>query len=98
MGNYKLSTEAENDLKRIWLYGLKEFGEVQADLYFFKFFERFEQLAEQPYSSPSIDEIRQGYRRAVCGIDSIYYRINDNTIEIMRILGRQDRELVRTFI
>jgi|GEM_PF-1832713 len=46
MGSYKLSAEA--DLKRIWLRGLGEFGEAQADAYYFKFFTRFEQLAEQP--------------------------------------------------
>ena len=92
MGNYKLSAEAEADLKRIWLRGLDEFGEAQADAYYFKFFARFEQLAEQPYLAPSIDEIRQGYRRAVCGVDNIYYRIGGDVIEIMRILGRQDAQ------
>jgi toxin ParE1/3/4 len=90
MGSYKLSAEAEADLRRIWLHGLEQFGETQADTYFYKFFERFQQLAEQPYLAPSVDEIRQGYRRAVCGIDSIYFRIDGNDIEIMRILGRQD--------
>lgn len=90
MASYKLSAAAESDLKRIWLRGLDDFGERQADAYYFKFFDRFEQLAEQPYIAPAVDEIRQGYRRAVCGVDSIYYRIYGNSIEIMRVLGRQD--------
>jgi toxin ParE1/3/4 len=26
----------------------------------------------------------------VCGVDSIYYRVEDDTVEIMAILGQQD--------
>ena len=36
MGNYKLSAAAESDLKRIWFRGLDEFGEAQADAYYYK--------------------------------------------------------------
>ena len=93
MASYKLNAQAEADLQRIWLRGLEEFGEAQADVYFYKFFARFEQLAEQPYLAPAVDEIRQGYRRAVCGVDSIYYRIRGDGIEIMSILGKQDAQL-----
>lgn len=38
----------------------------------------------------SVDYIKKGYRRCVCGVDSIYYRINQNIVEIMAIVGRQD--------
>jgi toxin ParE1/3/4 len=93
MGSYKLSEKAEADLKRIWFYGLDLFSEAQADAYYLKFFIRFEQLAANPYSAPAVNEIRQGYRRAVCGADNIYYRINGDCVEIMRILGRQDAEV-----
>ena len=88
MGNYKLSAAAESDLKRI-----AEFGEAQADAYYYKLLERFEQLANQPYIAPAVDDIRLGYRRAVCGVDGIYYRIHGDYIEIMRVLGRQDAQL-----
>ena len=93
MGNYKLSAAAESDLKRIWFRGLDEFGEAQADAYYYKLLERFEQLANQPYIAPAVDDIRLGYRRAVCGVDGIYYRIRGDYIEIMRVLGRQDAQL-----
>jgi toxin ParE1/3/4 len=46
------------------------------------------------HGSPSlyqaVDDIRPGYRRSVCGVDSIYYRAVDDIVEIMRILGQQD--------
>jgi toxin ParE1/3/4 len=41
---------------------------------------------------PAVDDIREGYRRSVCGVDSIYYRIEGETVEIMAIIGRQDVE------
>jgi toxin ParE1/3/4 len=90
MGNYRLTEKAEEDLRRIWLYGLETFGVTQADIYFEQFFTRFEQIAAKLMLAPPVDNIREGYRRAICGVDSIYYRINDDAVEIMRILGRQD--------
>jgi len=37
-----------------------------------------------------VDAIKKEYRRCVCGVDSIYYKINENIVEIMAIVGRQD--------
>jgi len=90
MGSYKLSENAKSDLKRIYIQGLSKYGEVQADKYFNEFFERFEQLAERPLLYPAVDEIRLGYRRSVCGVDSVFYRISGNSVEIMAIIGQQD--------
>ncbi len=90
MANYSLTADAKADLRRIYREGLDKWGEAQADEYYNAFFDRFEKLCEQPLLYPAVDEIREGYRRSVCGIDSIYYRINGDSVEIMRILGRQD--------
>ena len=92
MANYRISEDAKADLKRIYRRGIQEYGEVQADLYYEEFFKRFEQLAERPYLYQAVDDIREGYRRSVCGVDSIYYRIDGDTVEIMSIIGRQDLE------
>ncbi len=90
MGNYRLSENAKADLTRIYRRGLREYGEAQADKYYHAFFERFEQLAEQPLLYQAVDDILPGYRRSVCGSDSIYYRIDGETVEIMAIIGKQD--------
>ena len=90
MGAYKLSKAAEADLIRIHHYGVRNYGEVQAERYFRTFFDRFEELATQPYLYPAVDYIREGYRRSVCGKDNIYYRITGDNIEIMAIIGRQN--------
>lgn len=92
MADYRLSNEAKNDLIRIHQYGVKKFGKVQADKYFNTFFDYFDMIAERPFSYELVDYIKEGYRRCVCGADSIYFRINDNDniVEIMAIIGRQD--------
>lgn len=90
MANYKISPGAEDDLYRIWSYGARKFGEAQADKYYRALFTHFEIIANNPYLFPSVDYIRKGYRRCVTGVDSIYYRINMDTVEIMAIIGRQD--------
>lgn len=90
MGNYKLREEAEDDLIRIHQRGVREFGATQADKYYETFFDRFEQLGKQPYLYQAVDHIRPGYRRSVCGVHAIYYRIDGQNVEIIRVLGRQD--------
>jgi toxin ParE1/3/4 len=90
MAVYRLSNSAKEDLIRIHHYGIKNFGVTQADLYFESFFECFDMIAQRPYAFESVDYIRTGYRRCVCGSDSIYFRINENTVEIMAIIGMQN--------
>lgn len=90
MPNYKLSSDAEDDLIRIHKFGVQRFGMLQADKYFNTFFEYFDAIASQPFSFESVDYIKPGYRRCVCGSDSIYYRVNNEAVEIMTIIGKQD--------
>ena len=94
MADYKLTNEAKEDLIRIHKYGVERFGMAQADKYFDSFFKYFDIIAQQPYSFESVDYIRNGYRRCACGVDSIYYRISNDIVEIMTIVGRQDLENV----
>ncbi|MBL6807958.1 MAG: type II toxin-antitoxin system RelE/ParE family toxin [Pseudomonadales bacterium] len=77
MGRYRLSEDAKDDLIRIDHRGVREFGEARAEAYF------------QPLAYPAVDEIRVGYRRSVCGADSICYRIVGDGVEVMAIIGQQ---------
>ncbi len=90
MAEYRLSNTAKEDLIRIHHYGVSTFGVNQADKYFETFFEYFDIIAQRPFAFESIDYIKKGYRRCVCGSDSIYYRLNNDIVEIMAIIGRQD--------
>lgn len=90
MSNYKLSNQAKQDLIRIHQYGVEKFGVDQADKYFNSFFQYFKSITDRPFSFESVSHIRPGYRRCVCGSDSIYFKINNNQIEIMTIIRSQD--------
>lgn len=92
MSNYRLSKSAKEDLIRIHHFSVKKFGIKQADQYFENYFEYFIIIAERPYSFESVDYIKKNYRRCPCGSDNIYYKINNETVEIMSIIGRQDLE------
>jgi toxin ParE1/3/4 len=90
VANYRLSNAAKEDLIRIHHFGVERFGIIQADKYFDSFFDSFEQIAKSPFSFEAVDYIKMGYRRCPCGSDTIYYRIVDQVVEIMAIVGMQD--------
>ena len=90
MSKYILSESAKEDLIRIHQYGTKRFGEKQADKYFNEFFDCFESIAKNPFAFESVDYIRQGYRKCVCGVDTVFFRISNNTVQIIAVLGKQD--------
>ena len=92
MANYRISNTAKDDLIRIHHYGVEKFGIEQADKYFDSFFKYFEIISQRPYSFEAVDFIKVGYRRCVCGSDSIYFKINNKVIDIMIIVGKQEIE------
>lgn len=91
MYSYYLSSEAKEDLRRIYYYGVGRFGIDQAENYFNMFYDCFERIEGNPFLFPSAEHIRKGYRYCVCGVDTIYYKIKgDKRVEIITIIGRQD--------
>ena len=90
MAEFRISNTAKEDLIRIHHYGVEKFGTTQADKYFESFFEYFEIIAQRPFSFESVDFIKNGYRRCVCGSDSIFFKVNENFVDIVTIIGRQD--------
>jgi toxin ParE1/3/4 len=90
MAKYRLAKAAKNDLIQIHQYGALKFGMTQADTYFLSFFDCFNRIAHQPFAFESVEYVKKGYRRAVCGVHSIYFKITDGTVDIMAIIGRQD--------
>ena len=90
MSNVRLSNQAKEDLIRIYRYGLARFGQHQADTYFEELYGKFESIAQRPKSFESINHIKEGYRRCVCGANSIFFKESKNFVDIMAIVGRQD--------
>jgi toxin ParE1/3/4 len=81
MSKYILSESAKEDLIRIHQYGTKRFGE---------FFDCFESIAKNPFAFESVDYIRKGYRKCVCGVDTVFFRISNNSVQIIAVIGKQD--------
>lgn len=91
MYNYFLSNDAKEDLRRIYYYGVISFGVVQADKYFNMIHDCFDKIESNPYMFPTVGFIEKDFRFCVCGVDTIYYKImQDNSIEIITIIGKQD--------
>ncbi len=90
MPAYHLTQAAEEDLVRIALYGDERFGEDQSNRYRDQLKDHFSQLAKTPQLYATVDHIRPGYRRSVCGAHAVYYRLQACDVVIVRILGRQD--------
>jgi len=76
MARYRLSEKADEDLSRLYEYGILHYGQHRADRYYDGLIERFAELTENPRLWPAVDHIRSGYRRSVYGRHSIYYRID----------------------
>lgn len=90
MADYRLSNVAKSDLIRIHQNGVEKFGMDKADKYFDSIFECFDRIAKNPFSFESVDYIKTGYKRCVCGSDSIYFKITNNSLAVMAIIGKQD--------
>ena len=90
MRKYRLAKRAKDDLIAIAQYGDEQFGVAQSDRYRDQLKQRFSVLAEQPQLYPAVEHIRPGYHRSVCGAHSIYYRVEADGVEIIRILKHQD--------
>ncbi len=90
MYNYKLSFEAEEDIIRIFEYGLGRFGLQQAIKYYDMMYDCFDKIASNPFMFPVVSNYKNAERFCVCGVDTIYYNINKEEVEIITIIGRQD--------
>jgi len=89
---YRLTKEADEDYFAIYDYGIGQFGKARADAYMDGVDAAFESLTVHPRKGAAVDYIRAGYRRFVYQSHSIYYRIEDAEIVIVRLLGRQNAE------
>ena len=90
MARYRLSNIAKEDLISIARWGDERHGIGRSHQYRDDLKAHFLFLAENPLLYPAVDHIRPGYRRSVCGVHSVYYRIDGDIVEIMSVLRAQD--------
>ena len=90
MYNYVLTREAKEDLYRIYEFGVYKFGADQAEKYITLIYDCFDKITANPFLFPAVVNYKNVERYCVCGVDTIYYNINNNVIEIVTIIGRQN--------
>ena len=71
------------------MFGLLNFGLVQADAVADEMVERFDQITAQLDLYPAIDHIRSRYRFSSYKSQSIYYRVDYGDVLVVRILHQQ---------
>ena len=87
MLKYELSRAADRDLDDIYVYTFREFGVLQADVYFESLDVCLAKLAENPLLGVDASNVRAGYRRFVHQRHTLYYRKIRTGVRILRILG-----------
>jgi toxin ParE1/3/4 len=84
---YELSRAADRDLENIYIYTFREFGPLQADVYFESLEACLAKLAENPLLGVDAGNVRAGYRRFVHQRHALYYRKVRTGVRVVRILG-----------
>lgn len=79
------------DLKEIYQYGLRQWGQAQSDNYLETLKEKFWSLTEHPLMGTERPELLAGIRSLPFESHILFYRITSASVEIIRVLhGRQD--------
>ena len=73
------------ELEEIWQYSLSNWGIDQADQYIRDLTSRFEWLSENPQAGKQRDDIKPGYYCFPQGSHLVFYRIIDDTLDILGV-------------
>jgi len=77
---------AKDDLKNIWHYSFKKWGEDKAVEYLLQLDAGIQRLISNPELGQSRATIRVGYRSLQINRHLVYYRLQGQTIDIVRVL------------
>ena len=87
------SEQANRDLDDIWSY-LVEFDEGAADSQITRIVEKCTYLIDMPFMGLKRNDLLPDLRRIIEGNYTIFYLVNDNEIQIVRVL-RSNRDFKR---
>lgn len=83
---YRISKKAVADLEEIWLYTVEKWSVAQADRYYSLIFDEIDHICENPTSGKGMEHIRKEYRASKVKSHLIFYRVLNETVEIVRVL------------
>lgn len=82
-----ISTEAQSDLEKIWIYTFKKWSKEQANRYYTLIINEIDFLRSNPQTGKSADYIRSDYKVSFVKSHIIFYKIEDEqALKIIRIL------------
>lgn len=86
-----IAPAAKNDLKDIYQYGLRQWGQAQSESYLSVIKNQFWLLTQQPHMGTERPELLPDTRSLPIESHTLFYRVTANRVEIIRVLhGRQD--------
>src|SRR5258706_16343898 len=83
---YVITKKAVSDLEEIWLYTIEKWSVNQADRYYNLIFDEIDFICKNIDAGKSMEHIRKGYRASKVKSHLIFYRIQNDTVEVIRIL------------
>jgi len=91
--HYTLSPRAQSDLDEIWNYTERHWGIDQAENYIRQLWHDIIAIATNPGIGRACTEVKAGYYKYRSGSHILFFRLNDGTVDVVRILhGRMDFE------
>jgi toxin ParE1/3/4 len=86
-----IAPAAKNDLKNIYQYGLRQWGQAQSESYLSTLKNQFWLLTQQPLMGTERSELLPETRSLPIESHTLFYRVTANRVEIIRVLhGHQD--------
>ncbi len=83
---YVISKKAASDLEEIWLHTVEKWSIDQADRYYNLIFDEIQFICKNVNAGKSMEHVRKGYRASKVKSHLIFYRIQNNIVEVIRIL------------
>jgi len=81
-----IQVRASEDLRKIFIRSVKEWGLEVAEAYYDELTNGIASLSENPEIGFVRDDIKRGYRQLAVGKHHIFYRITESKIRIVRVL------------
>jgi toxin ParE1/3/4 len=86
-----IAPAAKNDLKDIYQYGMRQWGQAKSESYLAIIKNQFWLLTQQPLMGTERPELLPDTRSLPVESHTLFYRVTAKRVEIIRVLhGRQD--------
>ena|ERR1700681_3550578 len=83
---YVISKKAILDLEEIWLHTADKWSIEQADRYYNLIFDEIAFICKSPRTGKPMDDIRKNYRAAKVKSHLIFFKVENDIVQVVRIL------------